>query len=239
MAKISGSTRLKVQKAPALWDISRKKYRFVLKPIPGPYAITESYPLGVLLRDILKLTNTMRESRRVIVDGKIKVDGKIRYDEHFPVGLMDIISIEPINRYYRLLPHNKTLLMPLEIDKEESNLKICKIKKKVTIKGNKIQYGLHDGRTIINDINAKVNDSLLLKVPEQEIIDHIKLEKGTNALIIKGENAGKIGIIEDIKEGTYNLPKRVILNINDRLLELPIDMIMGVGSRDNIPIKLR
>ncbi|GIU72530.1 MAG: 30S ribosomal protein S4e [Candidatus Nitrosocaldaceae archaeon] len=237
MARISGSTRLKVQKAPALWDISRKRYRFILKPVPGPHAISESYPLGVFLRDILRLTNTMRESRRVIIDGKIKVDGKIRYDEHFPVGLMDTISIDSINRYYRLLPDSKRLLIPLEIDKNESNLKICKIKKKVIIKGNKIQYGLHDGRTIINNINAKVNDSLLLRVPEQEIVEHIKLEKGVNALIIKGENAGKIGIIEEIKEGTYTLPKRVILNINDRLLELPVDMVMVVGS--NIPIKLR
>ncbi len=237
MARISGSTRLKVQKAPSFWGISRKKNRFVLKPVAGPYAISESYSLGVLLRDILKLTNLMREARRVILEGKIKVDGKVRYNEHFPVGLMSIISIDTINKYYRLLPNNKALLVPLEVN--DPDLKICKIKSKVTIKGNKIQYGLHDGRTIINDINANVNDSLLLKVPEQEVIKHIKLDKGADVMIIKGDNAGKLGVIDEVKEGTYTLPKRVIINTEDKVIELPIDMIIALGNDNNIPIKVR
>ena len=235
MARISGSTRLKVQKAPAFWDISRKKHRFVLKPVAGPYAISESYSLGVFLRDILKLTNTMREARRIILEGKIKVDGKVRYDEHFPVGLMNVISIEPINKHYRLVPKKKAL-SPLEV--QDADLKICKIRSKVTIKGNKLQYGLHDGRSIINNLNANVNDSLLLKVPEQEIIEHIRLEKGVSAMIIKGDNAGKVGVIDEVKEGTYILPKRVIINTNDKVIELPIDMIIAVGN-ENIPIKIR
>ena len=237
MTRISGSTRLKVQKAPAFWDISRKKHRFVLKPMAGPYAISESYSLGVLLRDILKLTNSMREARRIILEGKVKVDGKIRYDEHFPVGLMSIVSIEPINKHYRLLPKNKALLAPLAID--DPDLKVCKIKSKVMIRGNRLQYGLHDGRTIINNLNANVNDSLLLKVPEQEITKHIRLEKGASAMIIKGDNAGKIGVIDEVKEGTYILPKRVIINTDDKVIELPIGMILAISNDSNIPVKVR
>lgn len=237
MAKISGSTHLKVQRAPPFWNISRKKYRFALKPVAGPYAISESYSLGVLLRDILKFTNSMREARHVILEGKINVDGKIRYDEHFPVGLMNIISIESINKHYRLVPSNKVVLIPLEID--DPSLKICKIKRKVTIRGNKMQYGLHDGRTIINDNNFKVNDSLLIKVPEQQVIQHIRLEKGADAMIIKGDNAGKLGKIEDIKAGTYILPKRIVLSTEDRVIELPIDMAIVVGNDNNIPVKVR
>lgn len=238
MAKISGSTRLKVHKAPAFWDISRKHHRFVLKPIPGPHAINSCYPLGVLIRDILGLTNNLKETKRVLLDAKVKVDGKVRYDPHFPVGLMDTISIEPINRYYRLVAKDKIPLTPIEIDAKESNLKICKIRSKVTVKGNRLQYGLHDGRCIIDNIDAKVNDSLLLKVPEQEVLDILRLEKGADVLIVRGDNVGKRGVVEEIRGGTFTLPKRAIINIGDRLLELPVDMLMVIGKDNNIPIKV-
>ena len=35
----------------------------------------------------------------------------------------------------------------------------------------------------------------------------IKLEKGMNCLITKGVNAGKIGKVDEIKEGTFSIPK--------------------------------
>ncbi len=239
MARMGGSKHLKVQNAPAFWGISRKAYRFTLKPSAGPYPINESYPLGIILRDILKLCNNIREVKRILLDGKVKIDGKVRYDEHFPVGLMDIISIDTINKNYRLIPYGKYTLYPKEIDSNEINLKICKIKNKHTIKGNKIQYTLHDGRTIINNINAHVNDSLLIKVPEQEVIRHIKLDKDSIVIITKGDNAGNIGKVIDIKDGTFTLPKRVAINIDSKLLVLPIDMVMVISDNENIPIKVR
>ncbi len=238
MTRISGSSSLKVQKSPPFWDISRKEHRFVIKPIPGPYAISESYPLGVLLRDILKLANNMREVKSILHDGKVKVDGKIRYDEHFPVGLMNIISIDPINKHYRLVASDK-ILTPVEIDEKESRLKICKIRNKVTIKGNRIQYGLHDGRTIINNsLNANPNDSLLIRVPEQEVVKVIKFEKGANVVITKGDNSGRLGVVEEIKEGTFTLPKRAVIKSDDRIIELPVNMMIVVGKDNDIPIRV-
>lgn len=239
MAKISGPRCLKVQRAPAFWPIARKEKRFVIRPSPGPYPLKECYPLGVLIRDVLHLVNSMRECKSVLREGKIKVDGKTRYDEHFPVGLMNVISIEAINKYYRLVPKDGILLVPIEISKEESTLKICKIRNKVTIRGNKLQYGLHDGRTIINNnINAKPYDSLLIKVPEQEVIDVIRLEEGANVIITRGQNTGKIGKVVSIKEGTFNYPKRVILNLEDRTIELDANLVMVVGKDNRIPIKV-
>ena len=52
----------------------------------------------------------------------------------------------------------------------------------------------------------------------------------------RGDNAGSIGKIQEIKEGTFSLPKRVIMSVDSRLLEIPIDMIMVVSDpNDNNP----
>ncbi|MEM2856211.1 MAG: 30S ribosomal protein S4e [Candidatus Nitrosocaldaceae archaeon] len=239
MTRVSGSTYLKVQKAPPFWAISRKTHRFVLKPSAGPYPLMESYPLGVLLRDIIRVVNTMREARAILIEGRVYVDGKKRYDEHFPVGLMNVVSIDVINKHYRLVTGEGVLLTPIEISENEHKLKICKIKNKVTIKGNKIQYGLHDGRSILDGINAKVNDSLLIEVPEQKVIDILKFEKGANVIITRGDNTGKLGFVEEIKDGTFTLPKRAVVVIDERRIELPVNMMIVVGKNNNIPIKIR
>jgi hypothetical protein len=45
-----------------------------------------------------------------------------------------------------------------------------------------------------------------------------------------------MGKIEEIKEGTFSLPKRAIMRVDSRLLEIPIDMIMVVSEpNDNNP----
>ena len=62
MANKGGYTRLKRQMAPKFWKIERKHSRFVLKVHPGPHSKSTAYPLGVVLRDILKVCSTMREA---------------------------------------------------------------------------------------------------------------------------------------------------------------------------------
>jgi small subunit ribosomal protein S4e len=54
--------------------------------------------------------------------------------------------------------------------------------------------------------------------------------------LTRGDNAGSIGKIQEIKAGTFSLPKRVIMSVDSRLLEIPIDMIMVVSDpNDNNP----
>ena len=67
-------------------------------------------------------------------------------------------------------------------------------------------------------------------MPEQKILDVIKLEKGVLGLIINGANAGKIGSISEVKEGTFVLPKRVSFKLEDREIEIPAGMIMPIGK---------
>ncbi|MDQ5860393.1 MAG: 30S ribosomal protein S4e, partial [Thermoproteota archaeon] len=50
------------------------------------------------------------------------------------------------------------------------------------------------------------------------------------ALIITGENAGVLGKIEDIQDGVFSLPKRALLSFEDKSVELPVEMVMAVGT---------
>jgi len=228
MGKMGGSTKLKRQMAPAFWQIGRKEKRFALTVSPGTHPISKSYPLAILLRDILKIVNTMREAKQVITSGEIKVDG-IRRDTHFPVGLMDVIEISSLDKVYRMVPKDGLIVTPVEIPNEERNLKLCKVTRKVTIGGKKLQYGFHDGRTLVDDQKVNVNDTCLLTIPEQKVTNTVKLEKGSTALVISGDNAGTIGKVDDIRQGTFILPKRVLVAFKERMIELPVDMVMAVG----------
>jgi small subunit ribosomal protein S4e len=49
-------------------------------------------------------------------------------------------------------------------------------------------------------------------------------------LIIKGENAGRVGRIEEIKDGIFSLPKRALVSFDDKSVELPVEMVMVVGT---------
>jgi small subunit ribosomal protein S4e len=196
---------------------------------PGPHPGKRAYPLGMVLRDVLKVASTGHEADRILKAGKVKVDGVIRRDPNFAIGLMDVL--EPaMGQAYRMVPKNGVSLSPIAIEEAEKGLKLIKITSKTSITGKKTQYGFHDSKTLISDQNLKVGDSCVVSLPAVNIISHIAFEKGATALIITGENAGAVGKIEDIQDGVFSLPKRALVSFDDKSVELPVEMVMVVGS---------
>ena len=230
MGSIAGSKKLKRQMAPMFWGINRKEKRFVITVRPGSHPKNNSIPTAVLLRDTLKKVKTLREAKSSIYGGKVKVDGIIQKSLHHSIGLMDVVELEGITDVYRLVPYNGHLLEPIKINAAEKSKKLVKVKSKTTIKGGKTQLGFHDGRTIITDINANIDDTCLLQIPEQKILDVIKLEKNSRVIVTRGTNAGRIGLINEIKQGTFTLPKRISLIIDDKTIEIPANITMVVGK---------
>jgi len=230
MVKIAGSKKLKRQMAPLYWGISRKEKRFVVTVKPGPHKKNHSIPTAVLLRDKMKVVSTLREAKSVIYTGKITIDGVIRKSLHHGIGLMDVIELVGVSDSYRLVPKDGVILTPIKINSEEKNKKIVKVTGKTSIKGDKTQIKFHDGRTLISDESVNVNDSCVLQIPEQKILQVIKLEKDTQILVTSGANAGKTGVIKEIKEGTFSLPKRIVTTIDDKLIEIPIRLVIAVGK---------
>lgn len=234
MAKKGGDKRLKRQLAPRFWQVSRKSSRFILNTMPGPHTRKFSYPIGVVLRDLLHVCSNIREVKNSLNKGLIAVDGKMIHHPNFPVGLMDTVEIRPSNEFYRFVPSNGLPLLPIKIDANEKNLKLGKIKSKVSSKKKSYQYCLHDGRTFLSEEIYNVNDTCLVELPKFGVKNHVQLKEGCSVIVTRGENAGNIGKVQEIKAGSFSLPKRALVSIGEKTVELPIDIVMAVGTDSSL-----
>jgi small subunit ribosomal protein S4e len=230
MAKKSGSKSLKRLSAPRSWDIERKSSRFIIRPSPGPYSIERSYSLGVAIRDLLHLVQNKREIDNVLSHSQVLVDGVARKNASFPVGLFNVITVPKEGVSFRLIPSSDGL-KARKVGKDQSNLKLCRISSKSKTSGGRIQYGFHDGRSMLNDALAlSPGDAVLMKVPEQSVVSSVKLSKGSLGLILSGERAGLVGKISDVKTGTVSREKMVTISLPAGETELPARLIFPVGT---------
>jgi len=185
---------------PDSWQIKKKENKFVARPLPGQ-SFKLGMPINTILRDILGLASNNNEVKKILNNKEIFVNGKRRKECRFMVGLMDVISIPEINKFYRVLLTKKGKIILKEIKKEESNLKLCKILNKKKKKKDMIQLNLSDGRNIlIKEDKYKTNDSLLISLPKQEVKEYIELKKSNIIYLIGGKYIGEIGVIEDVKD---------------------------------------
>lgn len=154
---------------------------------------------NLALRDMLKISKTTKETRYVL-RGKVLIDGVTREDHRFPVGFMDVISVPPMKKNYRVTITKKGKISMIETSEQESKLKLCRINKKTAYKG-KIQATLHDGRTLIVDKKDpyKVGDTMLVELPKASVKEHIPLAKGALIMLLGGSHMGSRGKIIDIE----------------------------------------
>lgn len=222
--------KLKRMRAPSYWKIEKKNAKWVVSPRPGPHKKNECIPLQIILRDILKLAETRKEAKTIINKGEVLVDGMLKKDYAFPIGLMDSISIPKIKKYYRMLLSESGLELK-EIPEEEKNKKICRINGKTLVKKGKLQLNLHDGRNVlVGKDSYKTGDSVLIEVPSQKILEHLKLEKGSVGLITKGRNSGKIAMIKEVVIEESGEPNRVICKLENKEVEVRKDHVFVVGK---------
>ncbi len=204
MTKSGGSRHTKRIASPKTWPIARKGNTFVPRISPGPHKKEASMPLIILLRDVLKLGTTRKEIKYMLTKKRVEVDGRPRTDERFPVGHMDIIRLVPTNTYYRVQYHKSGKVLPFEISEEEASTKLVKVTGKRSIRGGKTQISFHDGRNIVlpNDdkrlSEIKVNGTLKITVPDQEIQEIFHLSEDSFAMVTEGHHQGKIGRITEI-----------------------------------------
>lgn len=239
---------MKRLRIPKFWKVPKKHAKWAVKPRAGPHRQFESIPLLVILRNILKITDKGKEAKSIIKMGEVFVDGKYIKDPKYPAGMMDVLSIPKLKMRYRIIPTTKGLEL-IEISLGESKKKICKIRSKTIVRGGKLQLNLHDGRNLLVDAkdakhakdskssksskgSEKYNtgDSILIELPSQKILDHVKLEKGVLALITKGKNIGLLGKIEEIIITRTKEPTKIICNVNGEKLEVIKDYVFVVGK---------
>jgi len=157
-------------------------------------------PLGVVLRDILRLASTMNEIKKLLHAKEVFVDGKRRRDHHLIIGLFDVLSIPILKKSYRLLLDRKGRVVVEEIGSEkESLLKPCKVVGKTILSKGRLQYNLHDGKNIISDKKAKVGDTLLLVFPKMDVKEVLSLQEGSIVFLSRGKHHGDVGTLKKIR----------------------------------------
>ena len=185
----------------------------------------------MLVRDFLELADTGREARRIISAGEILVDGVVRKDYKFPVGLFDVVTIPKLEKSYRILFDEKGRYIPKEV--EDADLKLYKITNKTLVRGGKVQLNLFDGTNILGSNDYKTKDSILLRIPEKEVVDHLKFEEGALVMITGGTHAGEIGRIKSYKIVRSSAPNLVTVEGEERDITTIEDYVFVVGKKDS------
>jgi small subunit ribosomal protein S4e len=230
LGKKGGRNKLKRLASPRSWDVTRKGDRFIYKPLPGPHPIQTSYPLGVIIRDLAGLVENGRELKKVTTTGKVLVDGRPRRSPSFPVGLFDVVSVPSEGLIFRLVPSPKGLRLS-RVKGEESSRKLCSVRSKTKGRGGHFQYGLHDGRSILDDtLQLSPGDSVLVELPGQKVIGKLKLAKDSLGLILSGERAGQLGKIQEVKSGTISRERMVKISLPSGEAEIPSRLVFPVGT---------
>jgi len=242
VGKKGGRRHLKRKPAPEFWPIHRKEAVWTVKPNAGPHPISRCIPLTLVLRDVLSVAKTRSEAKTIIHEEKIMVDGKVQREELFPTGLMDVVSIPDIEKWYRVLPYEKGLLFH-PISKDEATFKLCRIENKKVISGGNVQLNLHDGRNVlvkVKDPNKPEEDvfgtldTLKINLLNQEILGHMKLAEGAPALIVGGKNAGKYGKIVAIEQRPRQKRKNSLVTVEDERgnrFQTTVDYVFVIGDK--------
>ena len=189
------SSHIKRLMMPRSWPLPRKTTVWVQKPDPCGHSIEKCMPMGMILRDVLGVAHNRREAKKILHSRQIMVDGKIETAIGRGVGLMDVLTVGENNFRCILDINGKLRYRP--ISKKQASTKTCRVMAKTTISGGKTQLHLHDGRNLLFDSNPeyKSGDSVVISLPEQEIIVHHKFEQGALAYLTGGSHIGETATV--------------------------------------------
>merc|ERR1712012_898880 len=126
----------------------------------------------------------------------IKVDGKPKTDIKYPAGFMDVISIEKTKQTFRLLYDTKGRFLLHQIKEEEGLYKLCRVKNIIYTNKQIPSIVTHDGRTIrFPDPTIKMHATVRVDIATNKIQDHVNFENGNIAMIMGGNNIGRVATI--------------------------------------------
>jgi small subunit ribosomal protein S4e len=223
LGKKGKSSGLKRKPAPRFWPIHKKEFTWAVKPASGPHSFEGCMPLAIILRDVLKFAKTRKEAKTIVSQGRVNVDGKVRRNDDFPIGLMDVISIQDIAKSYCVLPSYKGLTLS-QISSEEARFKLCRIEGKTVISNGHVQLHLHDGSNLLVKVADAKNpqedvydtlDTVKISIPEMQILEHTKMKEKDLAIITGGKNVGKYGKIVEIEKAEGKKRRTSLVTIED------------------------
>lgn len=225
------SNHMKRLAMPRSWKIVRKSSTWVPKPIPGAHPADRSLPLGLVLRDYLKLVDTMGEAKRVLGNREILVDGRPATNHKGTVGLMDVVSVPKLEKAYRVVLDRHGRVALTEIPANQAGWKFCRVENKTVVSGGRLQLNLHDGRNVlVKETNYKTGDVVKVSVPEQKILGHYAFGKGMSAYITGGAHVGEFAKVEDVEVIRSPRPNLVSLKAGETSFSTVKPFVFVVGK---------
>src|SRR3989344_1909814 len=160
--------------APKTWLIKRKEGKWVTKPTPGTHKLKKCVPLMLIIRDYLGYANTAKEVRAILYKKDVMINNIFRNDASFPVGLMDIITIQSLKENYILLFNKKGKLVIKRIDNVE--VRLIQLENKCYIRDGKKQLNFNDGINIgrIGRVKEIIDKNVICEIDEREYRSEIK-----------------------------------------------------------------
>jgi len=219
---------LKRLNAPRHWMLGKLGGTWAPRPSTGPHKLRECLPLSLILRNRLRYALTRREVLIITMRRQVQVDHKVRTDINYPAGFQDVVSIPKTNETFRLLYDTKGRFVLHRIREEEAQFKLCRVQqrskgKKSAIGRNPFLNGqagtipylvTHDGRTVrFADPAVNIHDTVKLDIKTGKQLGHIKFEVGQLAMVTRGANIGRVGVIGAIDRhpGSFD-----IVHLKDR-----------------------
>lgn len=204
---------LKRLNAPDSWHVAKKTTKFITKTAPGPHN-ANAMPIAIWLRDHMGYARNLKEVKQILNQGDVIINGRPCRDPKTGIGIFDIVALQKINKYYRILRDKDGRHVSVPIDAEAAKTRLCKVRNKTVIAGGKIQLNMRDGSNVLADNTYKPGDSVVLSLePETrfKIIDHFPFAVGNMAMVIGGRHSGKVARIADIVKTSGSVPNKVIL----------------------------
>src|SRR3989344_1668947 len=231
MANRGERKRQKSIAAPKVRGFMRKVDTFTPKSKPGPHNKATSVPLSFALRQVLKLTSNMKETKKILSAGDLKVNGTIRKKTHFPVGIFDIIEIVSVKRKFRFLLDTKGRMIGKEVAHKEGNFKVSRIVGKRVGKGGKMLATTNEGFILeIGKEKINVEDSVKISIPEMKVLEVYTMDKGSTAFIVGGTHTGKTVRLEGVLRGSLKTHTVVEFDDSGKKYQTVIDNVFVVGK---------
>ncbi len=209
---------------PRTWKVKTKKeIMFITRPKPGKKMLY-SMPINTLLKEVLGLARTSKESKFILTEKNVLVNGTRINEPKYPVGVFDCIEIKELGQFYRMVLDKRGKLRMIATDRKDAELRPVKISGKTMLKKGRVQLNFSDGTNLIADKAYAVGDVLMVKHPKT-VASVIKMEKGCLVYIVGGKSSGKLGVVKDVAADgvTFTVDEKDMKTLNEYAFQIGKD----------------
>ncbi len=215
-------THNKRQSMPGKWPLARKGNVYYTNSSHAQYS---GIPILISLRDVLKIIDTAKEARIMLLGGQVVVNGKVRKDPKFPIQMLDVLSLPKLGKNYRLEVSGKRIKFA-EVSGKVAEKKNSKIVGKVLISKDEIQMNLEDGTNLLTKDKFSVGDTALISLKENKLEKIVPLKENAKVLVTSGKHSGKEGKV--IKITSTEKRKDYLIKFEEGEVVLPLKTILAV-----------